>query len=47
MPDLRRKYVVPGEVVAQGNMRADLNVVRSGDKLISTRVGMAESHMTL
>ena len=42
MPDLRRKYVVPGEVVAQGNMRADLNVVRSGDKLISTRVGMAE-----
>ena len=42
MPDLKRKYVVPGEVVAQGNMRADLNVVRSGDKLISTRVGMAE-----
>ena len=34
--------MVPGEVVAQGNMRADLNVVRAGDKLLSTRVGMAE-----
>lgn len=33
---------MPGEVVAQGNMRADLNVVRAGDKLVSTRVGMAE-----
>jgi exosome complex component RRP4 len=42
MPDLKRKYVVPGEVVARGNMRADLNVVRTGDRLISTRVGMAE-----
>ena len=42
MPELRRKYVVPGEVVAQGNMRADLNVLRLGDKLVSTRVGMAE-----
>jgi len=42
VPDLKRKYVVPGEVVARGNVRADLNVVRSGDKVISTRVGMAE-----
>lgn len=42
MPELRRRYVVPGEVVARGNVRADLNVVRSGDKVISTRVGMAE-----
>jgi len=42
LPELRRKYVVPGEVVAQGNMRADLNVLRLGDKLVSTRVGMAE-----
>jgi len=34
--------VVPGEVVARGNLRADLNVIRSGDRIISTRVGMAE-----
>jgi exosome complex component RRP4 len=42
VPELKRRYVVPGEVVARGNMRTDLNVVRSGDKIISTRVGMAE-----
>ncbi len=40
--DLRRKYVIPGEVVAQGNIRADSNVMRIGDKIVSTRVGMAE-----
>jgi exosome complex component RRP4 len=40
--DIRRKYVIPGEVVARGNLRAEANVVRRGDKIISTRVGMAE-----
>ena len=42
MQDIRRKYVIPGEVVARGNLRAEANVVRRGDKIISTRVGMAE-----
>jgi exosome complex component RRP4 len=40
--EIKRKYVIPGEVVARGNVRADLNVLRVDDKLIATRVGMAE-----
>lgn len=42
MQEVKRRYVIPGEVVARGNVRADLNVVRVGDELVSTRVGMAE-----
>lgn len=42
MPEVKRKYVIPGEVVAHGNVRADMNVVRVGETLVSTRVGMAE-----
>lgn len=42
VPEIKRKYVIPGEVVARGNVRADLNVMRFNDQLIATRVGMAE-----
>jgi exosome complex component RRP4 len=42
VPEIKRKYVIPGEVVAEGNVRADLNVMRVNDQLIATRVGMAE-----
>ena len=42
MPEIKRKYVIPGEVVARGNVRADLNVMRINDQLVATRVGMAE-----
>jgi exosome complex component RRP4 len=42
VPEIKRKYVIPGEVVARGNVRADLNVMRVDDQLIATRVGMAE-----
>jgi exosome complex component RRP4 len=34
--------VIPGEVVARGSLRADLNTMRVGDKIVATRVGMAE-----
>jgi exosome complex component RRP4 len=42
LPDLRRRFVIPGETVARGNIRAESNVIRVGDKIVSTRVGMAE-----
>lgn len=42
VPDLRRRFVIPGEVVARGNLRAEANVMRVDDKIVSTRVGMAE-----
>jgi exosome complex component RRP4 len=42
LPELRRRFVIPGETVARGNIRAESNVMRVGDKIVSTRVGMAE-----
>lgn len=42
MPELKRRFVIPGEIVAHGSMRAETNVIRAGDKIVSTRVGMAE-----
>jgi exosome complex component RRP4 len=42
VPDLKRRFVIPGEVVARGTLRADANVIRLGDDIVSTRVGMAE-----
>jgi exosome complex component RRP4 len=42
VPDLKRRFVIPGEVVARGSMRAETNVMRVGDNIVSTRVGMAE-----
>lgn len=42
MPDLKRRFVIPGEVVARGSLRAETNVMRVGDNIVSTRVGMAE-----
>ena len=42
MTELKRRFVIPGEVVARGNLRAEFNVMRVGDDIVSTRVGMAE-----
>lgn len=42
MPEIKRKYVIPGEVIAEGNYRPVANVLRVGEKYYSTRVGMAE-----
>ena len=42
MPEIKRKYVVPGELIAEGQYRAESNVIKDGEKFYSTRVGMAE-----
>ena len=42
MPNVKRKYVIPGEVIAEGNYKPSSNVIRMGDNLVATRVGMAE-----
>ena len=42
VPEVKRRYVIPGEVVARGNLRADINVMRDGERIVATRVGMAE-----
>lgn len=42
MGDIKRKYVIPGELVAEGKYHRSSNVFRVDDKFFSTRVGMAE-----
>ena len=42
MPEIKRKYVVPGELIAEGQYQAESNVIKDGEKFYSTRVGMAE-----
>jgi len=42
MARVKRRYVTPGEVVAEGKYKAVANAVKVGDRIHSTRVGMAE-----
>lgn len=42
MANITRKYVIPGDLVAEGDYRAGINVIRQGNKYFSTRIGMAE-----
>ena len=43
MQEIRRKYVVPGDRITEGNYRPLFNVFRAGNSLIATRVGIAEA----
>jgi exosome complex component RRP4 len=43
MQEIKRKYVVPGDKIIDGNFRPLSNVIRIGDSIISTRIGIAES----
>ena len=40
---LKRRYVIPGDKIIEGNYKPLMNVMKSGDYLISTRVGIAEA----
>ena len=42
MDDVKRKYVIPGDVITTGPYRADDNVHLFGDKIIATAVGISE-----
>ncbi len=42
MPEVKRKYVIPGELITEGNYRPLANVVKRGNKFYSTRIGLAE-----
>jgi len=42
MPAIERKYVTPGELIAEGSYRPIGNVIRIKDKFYSTKVGLAE-----
>lgn len=43
MNDVRRRYVIPGDKIVEGNYRPIMNVVRSGNALTATRIGIAEA----
>jgi exosome complex component RRP4 len=43
MQELRRKYVIPGDKIVDGNFRPSTNVIRVGNSIFSTRIGIAEA----
>jgi len=40
--EIRRKYVIPGDVITAGPYRPEQNVTQDGDKIIATTVGVSE-----
>jgi len=43
MQEIKRRYVVPGDKIADGNFRPLMNVIRAGNSIIATRIGIAET----
>jgi exosome complex component RRP4 len=43
MQEIRRKYVVPGDRIVEGNFRPLFNVIRVGNSIVATRIGIAEA----
>src|SRR5919204_3048675 len=43
MHDVKRRYVIPGDKIAEGNFRPLMNVIKSDNALIATRIGIAET----
>jgi exosome complex component RRP4 len=43
MQELKRKYVIPGDKIVDGNFRPSMNVIRVGNSIFSTRIGIAEA----
>ena len=43
MQEVKRKYVVPGDRIIEGNFRPLMNVIKTGNSIIATRIGIAEA----
>src|ERR671937_901387 len=43
MHDVKRRYVIPGDKIAEGDFRPLMNVIKPGNALIATRIGIAET----
>lgn len=43
MQEVKRKYVVPGDKIIEGNFRPLMNVIKTGNSIIATRIGIAEA----
>lgn len=44
MQEVKRKYVIPGDIVAEGNFRPLINVFKNGNAIVATRIGITESN---
>ena len=42
MMEIKRRYVIPGDVITTGPFRPEQNVYQEGDRIISTSVGISE-----
>jgi exosome complex component RRP4 len=42
MMDIKRRYVIPGDVITTGPLRPEQNVYQDGDRMISTCIGISE-----
>jgi len=42
MENVKRKFVIPGDLITTGPLRTEHNVFRDGDRIISTTVGISE-----
>src|SRR2546423_1358795 len=43
MHDVKRRYVIPGDKIVEGNFRPLMNVIKAGNSIIATRIGIAET----
>ena len=43
MQEIKRKYVIPGDKIVEGNFRPLMNVIKAGNSIIATRIGIAET----
>jgi exosome complex component RRP4 len=43
MQEIKRKFVVPGDRITEGNVRPSMNVIKLGNAIIATRIGIAEA----
>jgi exosome complex component RRP4 len=43
MQEIKRKYVVPGDKIIEGNFKPLMNVTRTGNSIFATRIGIAEA----
>ena len=43
MQEVKRKYVIPGDIVGEGNLRPLANVFKIGNSIVATRIGITES----
>ena len=43
MQEIKRKYVIPGDVIIEGNFKPVMNVIRKDNSIIATRIGIAEA----